>query len=224
MTHRGITRPLRAGGLLLLGVAAVAAVIGTAAAVSGDGDESAGGRPPGSPTSTTQGAGDGTTTSKPAESSEPTTTTTTASASKPSATSKPGDGTAGQTPGGPAPGPGDGKGSGDGSGKSGDSVKSVSVRIYNNSNIRGLATDAAEDLRSHGWNVVATGNYSDGTIYTTTAYYRPGTGEQAAAEAIGDEFGMRVAPRFEGIADSSPGVIVIVTKDYQGGGKSGGKS
>ena len=34
------------------------------------------------------------------------------------------------------------------------------------------------------------------------------------ARALGKEFSLRVEPRFQGIADASPGVIVIVTKEY----------
>nr|MBA2324062.1 LytR family transcriptional regulator [Pseudonocardiales bacterium] len=44
---------------------------------------------------------------------------------------------------------------------------------------------------------------------------RPGTSEQAAARALASSFGLRVEPRFEGIKDASPGLIVILTKDYQ---------
>lgn len=199
MVHRGTSRPMRAGGLLLLGVAAVAAVIGTASAVSGGGTPQSAPplEDPGTATSETTGDGKPTTTkpSPTTSSTEPAeSTTTTPDRPSSSRTTK------------PAAGDGDG-----------GSVKAVSVRVYNNSTVKGLAGRAAEDLRAEGWNVVETGNYSGGRIYTTTAYYRPGTGEQAAAEAIGAEFGMRVAPRFAGIADSSPGVIVIVTKDYAGG-------
>lgn len=197
MVHRGTSRPLRAGGLLLLGVAAVAAVIGTASAVSGDGSPQSA-PPPEEPTSS-EPAGDGEpTTTKPS----PTTSSTEPAESTTTTTERPSSSRTTK----PAAGDGGDKGS----------VKAVSVRVYNNSTVKGLAGRAAEDLRADGWNVVETGNYSGGRIYTTTAYYRPGTGEKAAAEAIGAEFGMRVAPRFAGIADSSPGVIVIVTKDYSG--------
>jgi hypothetical protein len=88
------------------------------------------------------------------------------------------------------------------------------VRVYNNSTIRGLAARAARDLRAAGWTVVEIGNYADGIIPTSTAYYQEGTDQKAAAEALGAEFGMRVEPRFPGIANASPGVIVIVTNDY----------
>jgi hypothetical protein len=88
------------------------------------------------------------------------------------------------------------------------------VRIYNNSTIRGLAARAADDFRAAGWTVVEVGNYAGGTIPTTTAYYQEGTGQRDGAEAIGSKFGVRVEPRFPGIANASPGLIVIVTNDY----------
>lgn len=89
------------------------------------------------------------------------------------------------------------------------------VRVYNNSTITGLATRAADDFRNEGWTVEAVANYPSGTIPTSTVYYRPGTSEQAAAEAMGQAFGMRVAPRFVGLDEASPGLIAIVTNDYQ---------
>ena len=88
------------------------------------------------------------------------------------------------------------------------------VRIYNNSTIRGLAARASSDLRAAGWTVVEVGNFSRGTIPTTTVYYQEGTNERAAAEAIAAQFGMRAEPRFPGISSVGPGVIVIVTNDY----------
>jgi hypothetical protein len=88
--------------------------------------------------------------------------------------------------------------------------------VLNNSLIKGLAEQAANDFRAAGFNVVEVSNYSQGVIATTTAYYSPAPGEQAAATALAQQFGMRVAPRFEGIAFASPGVIVIVTNDFTG--------
>ena len=35
-----------------------------------------------------------------------------------------------------------------------------------------------------------------------------------AAKTLAAEFGIHAEPRFEGIKDASPGVLVIVTKDY----------
>jgi hypothetical protein len=88
------------------------------------------------------------------------------------------------------------------------------VRVYNNSTIKGLAARAAEDLTAAGWTVVEVGNYAQGTIPTTTAYYQEGIGQRDDAEALGAEFGMRVQPRFPGIANAGSGLIVIVTNDY----------
>lgn len=89
------------------------------------------------------------------------------------------------------------------------------VRVYNNSTIRGLAARAARDLTAEGWTVADVGNYPCGTIPTTTVYYQKGTGQRTEAEEIGADFGMRVLPRFPGIVNASPGLIVIVTKDYR---------
>jgi LytR cell envelope-related transcriptional attenuator len=88
------------------------------------------------------------------------------------------------------------------------------VRVYNNSTVRGLAARAARDLTAAGWTVVEVGNYARGTILTSTVYYQEGTDQQASAQALGAQFAMRVEPRFPGIVNSGPGLIVIVTKDY----------
>jgi hypothetical protein len=95
-------------------------------------------------------------------------------------------------------------------------AKWVQVRVYNNSTIKGLAAQAAADFRAGGWNVAEAANYPYGIIPTTTAYFTPGTDEETAARALAATFGMQAAPRFAGIQDASPGVIVIVTNDYQG--------
>lgn len=186
-------RPGRVAGLALLGVAAVALVIGVISLFGSNGDGQADdgdNQPPTSETSETTGseiAPPGESTTAPA----PTTTTTT--------TAPPG----GTTTTSPTPGP----------------EKSVPVRVYNNSTIKGLAAEAAEDLAAAGWTVAEVGNYSAGRIPTTTVYYTPGTAEEAAARALGEEFGMRVEDRFDGIRDANPGVIVIVTNDYRSAGK-----
>lgn len=89
------------------------------------------------------------------------------------------------------------------------------IRVYNNSTIRGLAARAARDLTAAGWTVLEVGNYPWGIISTTTVYYQDGTDQRSGAEAIASEFGMRAEPRFPGIANASPGIIVIVTNDYR---------
>lgn len=90
------------------------------------------------------------------------------------------------------------------------------LRVYNNSTISGLAATASSDFQRGGWSVAESRNYPDGIIPTSTVYYRPGTGEQASAQRLADEYGLRVEPRFEGIQDASPGLIVIVTRDFKG--------
>ncbi|PRW63611.1 hypothetical protein CEP50_09605 [Actinopolyspora mortivallis] len=92
----------------------------------------------------------------------------------------------------------------------------IALRVYNNSKIDGLAHRAADDLRGAGFDVVEVGNYGGGRIPVTTVYYRPGTEERAQAETVARKLDARVEPRFRGIADASPGVIVIVTKYYDG--------
>jgi hypothetical protein len=195
---------LRVAGLALLGLAAVALVIGLIS-VFGGGDDNALPPPPttssGKPGSSTEQPPSSTAPPSSSSSSAPTTTTT-----------KPGGSSSSL----PAPPPG-----GDGNGEPG---KSQPVRVYNNSTVSGLASQAAEDLRAVGWNVVEVGNYPYGTIPTTSVYFRSGTAEEEAANDIADDFGMRVEKRFAGIAGFPPGVVVIVTNDYQGiGGKNEGK-
>ncbi|MFL6118177.1 LytR C-terminal domain-containing protein [Actinophytocola sp.] len=206
----GSTRPGRIAGVALLGLAAVALVIGLITALGGTGDNNAdngrGGAQPSTRTTAITGPPAHTGTSAhPTTTHRPSTTTaktTTGGAPPPTTTT----GQAQQSPG------------GDGNG---EPAKSVPVRVLNNGTIKGLAARAAADLRASGWNVTGTGNYSGGIIWTTTVYYRPGTEEEATARAIATEFGMRVLARFEGIQAASPGVIVIVTDDYGNKGGDG---
>ncbi|MET8756251.1 LytR C-terminal domain-containing protein [Lentzea sp. NPDC004782] len=94
------------------------------------------------------------------------------------------------------------------------------VRVYNNSTITGLAGKASDEVRANGWTVAETGNYSQGTIPTTTVYFRPGTDEEASAKELGAVLRARVEPRFDGIQHAAPGIILIVTNDYQGVSKN----
>ncbi len=194
-------RPGRVAGLALLGIAAVALVIGLITLFGSNGDGEADGgnggngdQPPASETTSSSSSEGPSETVPPGES-------TTAPAPPPTTTTAPPGGTTTTTS--PTPGP----------------EKSVPVRVYNNSTIKGLAAEAAEDLAAAGWTVAEVGNYSAGRIPTTTVYYTPGTAEEAAARALGEEFGMRVEDRFAGIRDANPGVIVIVTNDYRSAGK-----
>ncbi|MFF0817355.1 LytR C-terminal domain-containing protein [Rhodococcus sp. NPDC003318] len=89
---------------------------------------------------------------------------------------------------------------------------SVSVRVFNNSTVSGLAAETASTLESGGWTVSETGNYSTGNVSRTTVYYSAGSAaEKQAAQEIADELGIVSEQRFSGIATASPGVIVIVT-------------
>ncbi|HEV3357860.1 MAG TPA: LytR C-terminal domain-containing protein [Pseudonocardiaceae bacterium] len=190
----GPVRPARLAGFILLGVAVVAVGLGIFALA----DSAAGQTTTSGPTSqvtapetftptTTKSTPPKTTTAAPTTTPSPTTTTT---AGPTTTVIPPPSGT-------PAPPP-------------------VQVRVYNNGTIKGLAARAAADLTNAGFDVVQVGNYAQGDIPTSTAYYTPAPGEQATAQAIGTKFGMRVLPRFPGIADASPGVIVIITNDFKG--------
>jgi hypothetical protein len=202
----GLSRPLKAAGLALVGVAIVAAVIGGVTLLnSGDKNDTA--QPSTSATPPPGGAPSG---SVPPPSPSP----------SPSPSAPPSSSSAAPPPSSPAaPPPSQG-------GQPGDqqaSAKWVTVRVYNNSTIHGLAATAAEDFRGSGWNVAEVSNYSAGIIPVTTAYYRPGTDEETAAKALAAEFGLRAEARFDGIKESSPGVIVIVTNNYKTKA-SGGKN
>ncbi|SHK34930.1 LytR cell envelope-related transcriptional attenuator [Pseudonocardia thermophila] len=203
----GGSSPLRVGGLALLGVGAVAALIGVASLVGGGGSSestTAEGPAPTSaaapaaptPDAPPQGATSGG--EVPVPSFEPT----------PHAVAAPNG--SGSTGSGGSSGSG---ASGSGSG-SAPSIAKVPVRVYNNSTIKGLAARAAEDVRAMGWPVETVDNYSQGIIPVSTVYYRPGTGEQSSAEALGRALGVRVEPRFSGLANASPGLIFIVTNNY----------
>lgn len=209
--------PLRVGGLALLGAGVVAALIGLATLLPGSGGASgetttAVAAPP--VTDTAQVApppAPGTpvpaTSAVPVPSFPVSTQAVAAPPVAPVAPAAPGTGAGGTGNG--AGGAGAGSGGGAPVGQRG------AVRVYNNSKITGLAAHAADDFRNDGWKVEQVSNYPSGTIATSTVYYRPGTAEQSAATRLAGEFGLRVEPRFNGIDDASPGLIVIVTNDYQ---------
>lgn len=198
----GSTRPLRVAGVALLGVAAVALVIGLITMFGGNGDGRADGngeeRPPGQTETTTtrpSPPGNPQSSASTSKSVPPTTTTTTEGSPPP---------TSGTVP------PGDGNG---------EPEKSVPVRVLNNSKIRGLAATAADDLRADGWKVTEVGNYSATNLPETTVFFRPNTDEEAAARALATEFGLTAQPRIGTLASQPAGVIVVVTNDYADTGK-----
>ncbi|RVW01651.1 LytR C-terminal domain-containing protein [Rhodococcus spongiicola] len=128
----------------------------------------------------------------PTTTAPPAVTTTVAAPAAPPTTSPEGTGAAAAAPTGPVD-------------------KSVPVRVFNNSDVTGLAARTASELTSDGWTVSETANFTDGVIPTSTVYYGDDAVEKQAAEAIASELGFPAEPRFEGIAGIPPGVIVIVT-------------
>ena len=210
---------LRVGGFALVGVAAIAGMVGLVTLAFGDSpDESELAAPPPAVTAAPPSA------APPGVASGVPGATPTPMASgevplppfpMPVPPSLNRTGTGGTTPGTGGTAPDRGGATGGGGGADTRAVERVPVRVYNNSRVPGLAEQAAEDFRSDGWEVTEVGNYPYGVISTTTVYYRPGTDEVQAANALAEGWGMRAKERFEGLADASPGIIVIVTKDYQ---------
>jgi hypothetical protein len=235
--------PLRLGGLALIGVAVVAAIIGLAnMATSGDTVPTAAptpaapsvtpapaaepppaALPPAEPVPTDDGGVPVTPFDEPAPGDTqpgavpPGEPAPPADPGAPPAAPAPAPGGTPGAPGAPAPAPpaDGGARTGDTSGGTGGtSAERAPLRVYNNSTVAGLAARAAEDFRNAGWPIDEVGNYPQGVISTTTVYYRPGTDEEASARALAQQFGMRVNPRFEGMQNATPGIIVIVTNDY----------
>lgn len=191
------SRPAKAAGFALLGVAAVALVIGVVSLFGGGSSDDT---PPVAEGSSTAPPATTSASEPPAStSSSAPAVTTTASPTVPSTPAS------SAVPPPPVTQPG---------------ATKAPVRVYNNSTITGLASKASDEVRANGWEVAETGNYSGGTIPTTTVYYRPGTEEEAAAKELGSVLRARVEPRFDGIQSAAAGVILIVTNDYQGASKN----
>ncbi|MGJ7908287.1 LytR C-terminal domain-containing protein [Actinopolyspora sp. H202] len=210
----------RIGGFTLLGVGVLALFFGVATALTGDREPSADptGTAPPPPASTSSGS---TSTSADAPG---TSAPNTSASSEPSDSSSPSESPSenrnsggGNQDGGKSGGENSRDGdSADGESGEGDSRQRISLRVYNNSKIENLAHRAARDLRGAGFRVVEVDNYAGGRIPVTTVYYRPDTEERAQARTVARRLDARLKPRFDGITDASPGVIVIVTKNYDG--------
>jgi LytR cell envelope-related transcriptional attenuator len=187
---------LRVAGLALLGVAAGALLVGliTLGVLRGGGGGDGGNAAP----TTVQTTGGGAT-------GLPGTTTGNPSPAPGTGTAAPAPSTTTQAPPAATPAP--------------PPAPRPSIRVYNNSRISGLAQQAADDFIRHGWNVVTVGNYPEraARLTTSTVYFRPGTGEEAAAQELAKQFNLKVEPRFNGIervVGADPGLIVIATNDY----------
>lgn len=183
----GRSRPLRVAGLALLGVAVGAALVGVVSLGGGGGDNGGNGAAP-----TTSAPGEA---SPSSDTGAPTTPGSTETAPPATSAPAPAPTTATQAP--PTQPQPDAR---------------APLRVYNNGTVSGLAAQAADDFRRNGWVVEAVDNYSAGIIPTSTVYYQPDN--EAAARALAQRFNLRVEPRFDGIAASRPGLIVIVTNDY----------
>jgi hypothetical protein len=85
------------------------------------------------------------------------------------------------------------------------------VRVYNLSDVAGLAEETATRLRDAEWNVAETGNLTLEGVTATTVYFGEAEGEKEAADEIGALLQAPVEPRTPAVADQPPGVIVAVT-------------
>jgi hypothetical protein len=85
------------------------------------------------------------------------------------------------------------------------------VRVFNTSEIAGLADQTATRLRDAEWNVTETGNLTLEGVTATTVYFGEAPGEKEAADEIGTLLGAPVEPRTPAVAEQPPGVIVAVT-------------
>jgi len=85
------------------------------------------------------------------------------------------------------------------------------VRVFNTSEVAGLADQTATRLRDAEWNVTETGNLTLEGLTGTTVYFGEAPGEKEAAEQIGTLLGAAVEPRTPAVAEQPPGVIVAVT-------------
>lgn len=85
------------------------------------------------------------------------------------------------------------------------------VRVFNTSDIAGLADQTAARLRDAQWNVTETGNLTLEGLASTTVYFGETPGEKEAAGEIGALLDAPVQPRTPAVAEQPPGVIVAVT-------------
>ena len=85
------------------------------------------------------------------------------------------------------------------------------VRVYLVSGEEPAATRVGDLLREAGWNVTEAGAPIAAPVGVTTVYFGPGSGEQAAAEAVGAVLQAPVEPRIPEISEQPPGVVVLVT-------------
>lgn len=85
------------------------------------------------------------------------------------------------------------------------------VRVFNISEIPGVAEGTATRLRDADWNVTETGNLVLEGVPVTTVYFGEAPGEREAAEDVGRLLQAPVEPRRPELVEQPPGVIVAVT-------------
>ena len=85
------------------------------------------------------------------------------------------------------------------------------VRVYNVSEVAGLADEVANRLREQDWNVTETGNLVLEDVPVTTVYWGQTPGERQAAEEVGKILEAPVEERTPALAEQPPGVIVAAT-------------
>jgi hypothetical protein len=75
------------------------------------------------------------------------------------------------------------------------------VVVLNGTQLAGLAADVAGELRSEGWTVTSTANWTGANVPTTTVFFQPGGGNKASAERLDDELDVvvRVRPALDGM-------------------------
>ncbi|MGB0875642.1 MAG: LytR C-terminal domain-containing protein [Mycobacterium sp.] len=85
------------------------------------------------------------------------------------------------------------------------------VRVFNISDIAGVAEATANRLREAGWNVTETGNLTLPDTFVTTVFFSDAPDEQQSAEEVGQLLEAPVAPRVPELIEQPPGVVVVVT-------------
>jgi len=85
------------------------------------------------------------------------------------------------------------------------------VRVFNISDVAGVAEATANRLREAGWNVTETGNLTLPDTFVTTVFFSDAPDEQRSAEEVGQLLEAPVAPRVPELIEQPPGVVVVVT-------------
>ena len=86
------------------------------------------------------------------------------------------------------------------------------VRVYNISEVAGLAGRTADQLKAGGFNATVGGQLvAPPDVAVTTVFFGDTPGEREAAKAVGQLLGAPVVPRIPAVVDQPPGVIVLVT-------------